>query len=454
MVMSASAAVDVAGQLAGEARASRTVFDEADKWLNSEDYAKSFIQSGRYNTPEKIALMQFSEVPILRLIVEETAQQMIVEGVTLADGRDPRPMFSPWGYNGMPSRESALWEAVLGYGHAYVMVQPGEVQFPDGRIGDRAWIRPYSPLSLYARYADPADDEWPEFAYRVAKNEDGSESLRVYDEEAVYYLGRERSGEIRMIETRVHGLGVCPIVQFAGSKDLQGRTPGEVDKNKTNAKRLIKTTYDRMLIQHHNSWRVITATGLEMPDDDAERAKFKLAQDTVLTGEPGVEFGSLPETQIQGILQAAEADVDMLAASSQTPVWTFNGGQLVNLSADALTEARSAQRNKIRQKQKAMGRSVAQVLRLAASAERRWDDANDFSVRVQWEDVEARSLSQAADALGKLAAQLGIPPELLWDMIPGVSSTDVEQWREYAMQHPVGERALFAAYDRQMADNG
>jgi hypothetical protein len=130
-------------------------------------------------------------------------------------------------------------------------------------------------------------------------------------------------------------------------------------------------------------------------------------------------------------------------------VWALNGGQLVNLSADALTEARSMSRLKVQSKQRAMGRSAAQNLRLAAHIEGRADDAADFSLRMQWADIEARSMAQAADALGKIATQLGVPVQMLWELIPGVTKTKVEEWREYAADHPSDTARLADALERQ-----
>jgi hypothetical protein len=39
-------------------------------------------------------------------------------------------------------------------------------------------------------------------------------------------------------------------------------------------------------------------------------------------------------------------------------------------------------------------------------------------------------MSQAADALGKLAVQLKVPLEMLWERIPGWTDTDVQRAKE------------------------
>ena len=107
-------------------------------------------------------------------------------------------------------------------------------------------------------------------------------------------------------------------------------------------------------------------------------------------------------------------------------------------------------RNKVEQKKKEMGCSVAEVLRLAATVEGRTDDARDYTIKAQWEDVQARSMSQAADALGKMTQMLGIPAELLWDRIPGVTPAEAREWAAYAKANPSGEDRLADLYSRQL----
>ena len=72
----------------------------------------------------------------------------------------------------------------------------------------------------------------------------------------------------------------------------------------------------------------------------------------------------------------------------------------------------------------------------------------DMGAQVVWRDTEARSLSSTVDALGKLAQMLGVPPQELWDQIPGVSAQDVERWRATAAEgDSLGQFA--AMLDRQ-----
>src|SRR5690606_41333570 len=48
--------------------------------------------------------------------------------------------------------------------------------------------------------------------------------------------------------------------------------------------------------------------------------------------------------------------------------------------------------------------------------------------------TSARAFSATVDALGKLVQMLGVPPQELWERIPGVTRQDVERWKATAQQ--------------------
>src|SRR5690606_41701264 len=58
--------------------------------------------------------------------------------------------------------------------------------------------------------------------------------------------------------------------------------------------------------------------------------------------------------------------------------------------------------------------------------------AVDFVADVTCQDSTVPSFSRAADALGKIAAQLEAPPQALRPMLPGVSQLDLEEWDRLA----------------------
>ena len=123
--------------------------------------------------------------------------------------------------------------------------------------------------------------------------------------------------------------------------------------------------------------------------------------------------------------------MEALAAVSQTPAHALTG-QLVNLNAEALAAARAPLTQKVWERQTSASVSYARLLRVAASLSGMDALAADPMVRVTWQDMEIRSMSQAVDALGKAATMLGIPKSGLWGRIPGVERSDVQEWERLA----------------------
>ncbi len=179
-------------------------------------------------------------------------------------------------------------------------------------------IRGVSARRMVAVYADPAEDDWPMFALR--REASGNRWLwRLYDEECVYFIstGHDHS-QPQFVEWREHGAGVCPVVRYANLLDLDGTPESDIDALIPLASRFNKTVYDRLLVQHFNSWKVRTIAGLqEFAEDEAtaEVKKIKLAQDDILVAEdPDTKFGTLDETPLDGFIKAEQEELDTLSA--------------------------------------------------------------------------------------------------------------------------------------------
>jgi len=394
---------------------------------------------------EQRYLAELAETPLLNLVVTTVAQQLVAEAVRSTQS-DAVAIWRPWLRNRMPSRQRAIYRAALAYGYSYATVMPGDTG---------AVIRGRSPRDLFAVYQDVVEDEYPMY-YLLAR---GDHRL-IVDEEAVYTLGEERDsfGNMRtvFIDYKTHNAGVAPAIRYSNQIDLEGRTPGEVEPYIKVAKRINKTVFDRLLVQHSSSWKIRTATGLDMPSDPTERDRVKmlLRQGDILTGEEGVQFGTLDETSPEGLIKAGETDIEILAVISQTPAHALTG-KMVNLSADAIAESRAMLDLKVGERKIGFGDSDAQALRLASHIEGREADAGDFTLTMDWADLESRSMNQAADALGKMATMLKIPVEKLWDRIPGVTPDIAKAWLEYKQANPSAEEQLAAALNAQSnGDNG
>lgn len=390
--------------------------DEIDKWRRWE-HPDARQPNGA--TREHRALMEMSKTPWLWLVVSTIAQGLAVDNYRSPD-TGTAAGWRTWIGNGMDTRQASLYRDALGYGYAFATVTPGIG--PDG--APMSVIRPESPRKMYALYADPAKDDWPQVA--IQKIPGKSTMWRVYDEAEIHILGEEPTG-ITYIQSQRHDVGVCPVVRYAGQMDLEGRMVGEVEPLISTVKRINKTDYDRMIVQHFNSWKIRTIAGMQRPDDDetanAERMRLR-QEDILIADDPDTKFGTLDETPLDGFIRAHETDVETMAAIGQVPTTSLSG-KVANLSAEAIAELRAGLTLKTGEYQRAFGKAHNQALQIASHIE---GNPVDVMAGVTWQDLQVRSLAQSADALGKLTQMLGVPPKALWRMVPGVERSDVDEW--------------------------
>lgn len=411
----------------------------------------------RKATQEHRALADLSRTPWLRLVVDNVVQAMFVDNIVGTGGADER-LRSVWYGNGLQSSQVSLHRAMVAYGHAYGVAQVSEEATPRVRF-----VSPNRMAVDFAALGDP----YPSAALEVLDAKVGAYRLHVPGSWIPLRRGEPVPGSVMdglvVGDPVPTGLSFVPVVRFANLEDLDGRVTGEVTPFIPAAARINKTAFDRLLAQHFNSWKVKTATGLELPslvDEDgeptdqldpvaAEKMKLKLAQDDILVADdPETKFGTLDATALDPFVNSWRADIEALAAVSQTPAHALTG-QLVNLSADALASARAPLTKKVFERQQSANASYSRLLR-AASMMAGWSDlAEDPLVRVTWQDMEIRSLAQAADALGKIASQLSVPARGLWRMVPGVESADIEEWERLADEE-YERNPLAASFSRQV----
>jgi len=409
--------------------AERERLDRIDNWWR---WSHDSPHQPRQATAEYQELSKRSQSPWLGLVVTSVAQALFVEGYRRAEDPDNAEPWGWWQANGMDARQIAVHRSALAYGLAYGTALPGLSD-----LGEPIPVmRGVSPRRMITFYTDPAEDDWPAFALRADPAKVAGTSgwfVRLYDDEAVYRLNADASGRLTWIDFETHDIGVCPVVRFANSLDLEGRADGEVEPFIPVAGRIDQTTFDRLVTQRFQAWAIRYITGLAEPEplagETTEQARTRLAQvlkvsDILTVGDPNAKVGSLPPTPLDGLIKAHESDIRDLAAMTQTPPHHLLG-QMANLSAEALAAAEGGLMRKVNERQEAFGVAHKQWLRLAAVVMDDTENARDTAAKVLWRDMESRSLAQTADALGKMAQMLGVPVEMLWEKIPNWTQQDV-----------------------------
>ena len=398
------------------------------------------VYSPRKSTREYRQLVNMSKVNVMPLVVSTFAENLFVEGYRPARSSKNAKAWGLWQDNRMDQRQSLIYRSALTYGVSYATVLKAA-----GDTG-KALIDPYSPRHLTAVYEDPTCDEWPVYAICVSSGYDAATRkdvtrVRLYDDEFVYYFVRpnDKTGTMTYVqeESGEHGLGVTPVVRFVNAGvDLDNGPASEVEALIELQDQLDNTTYGLLISQQFTAFRQRWVTGMTIEQDASgvDREPFNAGVDRVFQGEsPDTKFGEFGESNLDGYLASRQSTLRIISAKAQlAPHALLVSDGVSNLSAEALAALEAAQQRKTGEQKTSFGESNEQMLRLASKAagdEAGWEDTK---AQVVWRDTESRSLAQVADALGKMAQMLAIPPRALWDKIPGVTDTDVQRWEKLA----------------------
>lgn len=379
------------------------------RWLNA-------------TVPQEVRrLAEMSRVNMLKFVVSSAAQVMYVDGFRAPEAAGDEESWKLWQLNRMDARQIGVHRSALSYGASYVVVLPGD---------SAPVLRGASPRKMTAVYGD--DEDWPEVAIEKRDHpKHGWKLWRVYDGKSTFWIEEDEKDTASIVRTEEHGAGKCPIIRFVSSIDDDGVIEGEVEPLIPLQDQINVTTFGLLVAQHYGAFRQRYVMGWTADD---EESALKASAKKLWAFEDGdVKVGEFAQTDLSGYINSREASLRHLATISQTPAHELLG-QLVNLSADALAAAESNHRRKVLERQTSFGESWEQVLELAAKLA---GQASDPSSYVRWRDTESRSLSQVADALGKLVVGLGVPPQELWEKIPGVTQQEVEAWKAAASQADV-----------------
>ena len=394
-------------------------------------------------TAEYKQLVDQSRFNVLPLVIKSLAQNLFVDGYrpTSPTGRAPSQDNAPiwdtvWQANRMDARQGMIHRAAIKFGYSYATVVPG---------APAPVITPWSPRKFVALYDDELNDEWPRYAMAMHRpprakpsrrvrstsvEVDVGAKLTVYDDEFVYEVTKgERGWEIAP-EAKEHKLGVPPAVRFLDEQDCDEMPTGKAWPLLPTQRQLNQTTFGLGMAEHFSAFLQRWVTGMK-----EDNPPFQVRVDAMLSSDsPDTKFGQFDQTDLGGYLDSREKTLLFVAAVAQmVPHTLVTSAGISNISAEALAALSDAARHDINEHQTSFGESHEQLLRLAGKALGGEDGMaawNDTSAQVVWRDTTPRSLEGIADALGKMATMLGIPPQALWEMLPNVTDQDIARWKE------------------------
>ncbi|SFD14230.1 phage portal protein [Streptomyces aidingensis] len=422
---------EAAGRLTEAHQAEKRRLDPIHAAVRGEDNALYVPQKA---TEEYRRIVEQSRFNVLPLVITQLAQALFVDGYLTGDGKRSPVWEAVWQPNRMDARQGGLYRSAIEYGASYALGLPGDPV---------PVITPLSPRRCTALYEDPVNDEWPELALvfgpKVKVGEGWARKARLFDEQQAHPMlvgesgARPAPGE----KPKKHGLGVVPLVRYLDSlEDLDDGPCGKVEPLVPVQRQLNQTTYSLLMAQHYGAFRQRWVTGM-LVQEDADgnpREPFDVGVDRMLHAEEATaKFGDFAETSLDGYLKSREAALLFIASVAQIPPHNLIiGSGISNISAEALAALEAGHRQDVAEHQQSFGESTEQLMRLCGRAmgdEAAWKDT---SGQVIWRDTTPRSLAQVADAWGKVAQMLGVPPRALWSRLPGVTQQDVRAWERMA----------------------
>lgn len=426
-----------------------------DAWMNGEQYSfseenleyddpafgQAFAPHKHEMSTEYENLRGLSPNNFAGLIATTLSQTAYLDGIRKPGAQGMLPVWETFQRNRWDSKQTAIHRAAIGHSVAYGVVLPGEDPLTGSKMSK---MLGKSAIQMAAFYEND-DDEWSviaiEASERYEKNGLGFAqkvgwSVRIYDAYVVHRLTCKNDGAQKEDWTYIdhveHGLPVPPVARCANRIDLDGRTRGEIEPVLPLLRRIDQDLFDRLINQRFGAWQVRYIAGMAKPtsaDAQAQQAMKLRVEDLLVSTNEKTKFGTLPAGPLGPQIEATDADLRLLSAISQTPPHHLLGLSS-NLQAEALAAAEAGLQRKSYDFRTNAGEFHEQMARLAAMAEGDLVTAAAWDLQVRWRDTESRSMTQAADALGKLAVQLKVPLEMLWERIPGWTDTDVERAKE------------------------
>lgn len=456
-------AIAAATYLRGELETERQDLDILRRYATGQQELPMVVPT---DAPAEVReLARIARINLIAIVINSLVESLYVDNIRMsqkpgaATPPDPEalaPIWAAWQANKMDRDQAGLYRAIFQYGYGFMVATPGDTD---------PLLRPMSPRRMHAAY-DPDEPDFPELAIEWRKGRSNSYRLYARDAEdvAVYTLGWDpKDKRFGLLDTAVINLGYVPIVRYVPSADLDvddepipvtgrgGRnetiavmTAGEVAPLMTLQDQTDVSSFALKSAEWYSAFRQRWIKGWT-PENRSQKMATGASQLWTFEDAPDdIELGEFAETSLDGFLRSREAVLKYAATLSQTPVHELIG-ELVNLSAEALAAAEAGRDRKIELAKTSLGESheqLAQVIGDMTGTEVPDD------IEVVWRDTSARAFGAIIDGLGKVAQMLNVPPQELWDRIPGTTRQDVERWRAAAAEGDSLDR-LTGLLDRQ-----
>lgn len=394
-------------------------------------------------TEEFLKIMDRAKANWCRKVIDITARRLSVVGVR-SNQTPVGDLWDIWQRSKMDKRQGMTHRSAMRFGVAYVSVGEGRLRQDGSIAGSDISITPLSPMGV-THISDPSDPDVVLYAMR--RWQDRSKRSFAYlwtPDEWILFSGAV--GSRNSITTRgVHSLGRVPVVPFKNVPDEDGNYTSDLEIALPIQDRINQTIADRLMGQTYGAHRQRALIGypIEMDEDDQPKPPpFKPSVDrTWIIEDENVKAHEFSETNIMPFIAACEADIKHLASLTDTPPQDLLG-EMVNISAEALKAAQSANTAKVKDRARTFGEDWEAVLNLAGDLS---GIPADDALEVVWEDNEPRSESELMDALTKKRS-LGVPLATIWAEMGYSPEMITTMQDEFARESAAAAAAQAAAF--------
>jgi hypothetical protein len=427
-------------------------------WMNGKQYefsedleeddrgfGRAYAPNKREITDEYENLRGLSPNNFAGLIVRTYGQLTKIEGISRPGESGMLKAWETFRRNRWLTTSNAIHEGALGQSVAYGVVLPGTDPLTGSAMSK---MRGKSATRMSAFYDDD-DDEWPTFAIEATRRKDEGEAaissdgftgwnVWIWDAYVIHRLTCKGNGlakeDWEYIDFVEHNMPVPPVARCTNRLDLDGRSTGVIEPVLPLLRRIDQDTFDRLINQRFGAWQVRYIAGMAKPPTSqaAEAEKLRLSvADILVSTNAETKFGTLPAGELSPQIEVTDADLRILSAITQLAPHHLLGLSS-NLQAEALAAATEGMQRQAFDFRGYAGEFHEQMARLVSMAEGDMVTAAAWDLRVRWKNTESGSMAQAAQALGMLATQLGVPIEMLWEQIPNWTDDDVKRAKELA----------------------
>lgn len=365
------------------------------------------------------------------LCVESRVHRMKVIGYrdgSTAGGSDDA-VWQLWQRAKLDSRQFTVYRKAFAQSEAYVIAAPSptdprvprvSIEGPLNVIVERDPAEPALRLAALRMWHDPFAKRWmatlwlPGWRY----------SFQSVGEFADRHHGRLGYGpenwEQRSAPAR--SSQVIPVVPFANGDE--GDEPRAVFAGGLDVQnRLNLTLLNRLTAERYAAFRqryLLNYVPEEDPETGLPVPPFNPGADQTITvpppepGDPATQIGDLAQTDTSNMLQACTADIRSFAATTLTPVYYLPGGDLVNISGDAIMALDAGHVQSIEERMSAWSEQWEEVLALCADIAGL--DRDLSASEVVWQQPEHVQPGVVADYATKLVAA-GYPLPLVAEKI-------------------------------------